>query len=343
MLEESQKLSKDECNAPPLTTEEEPVMEGINTAEAAVSGSIPASQEPDHGAEASEDIIPADPDSVPRPNEDNNIAREQERGETLVEEIRPSVFVSNQHLTGSGENLESLAEDCVAHGDGPGTVAPVVTAGVAEDQLLEDYVGSSSEPQAREPANEENKEEPSQNLAGPETDTRDSAMEKKTNADDDEPTTKSVEPSIGTAAAAEGSNRQCTPENAIQEKTRDDCLPATASPQVAPVSVMSSSPADGAQRERSGGAGDMGSADDRDVDEKGAEQPPAARNQVSQAESGASEQEERGQDTAPPPPPPSDCPPKKVGLMDKIKGEIKVMAAELQKNKEKVGKKMKGL
>jgi len=80
----------------------------------------------------------------------------------------------------------------------------------------------------------------------------------------------------------------------------------------------------------------MGSAGDGDA-ERGAEQSPAGKQ--AESTSGVSEQEEKGQDSSPS----SDCPPKKVGLMNKIKGEIKVMAAELQKNKEKVGKKMKGL
>ena len=89
MLEESRQLSKEGCGASPPATEEERIMQDINAAEAAVSGSIPASQEPDDDPEPSEDITPVDP------------ACEQECEKTLVEEVSPSFFVSNRHLTGS--------------------------------------------------------------------------------------------------------------------------------------------------------------------------------------------------------------------------------------------------
>ncbi|KIL61678.1 hypothetical protein M378DRAFT_848129 [Amanita muscaria Koide BX008] len=310
---------------------------GASEVQVVVSATNPENKNDDENIYQDDEVIPVDPDAQSRPMDD--VACEQEHEESFTEETSPSIYISNR---GTGTADHNNAEPGIS---GSSAGALPVSEGVAEDQLLADYLGPHEPTVSAE--NEGNVEETlaptdSTTPAQFEPRVRDFAVEEdvaRMSINTGESDTEG-ESSTSATVVIDSINEPYKPhrlEN-IQEKTRDNRLP----PLEPSLSASISSSPDASCRTGTGsvlakfrrGRRSSSSATSKD-------DPSELRRSTSTPSHGDSEQDtdrslEGIQEGCAIEGKREDSQSQKVGLMTKIKGEIKVAIGVLQRDKEKV-------
>ncbi|KAM6491291.1 hypothetical protein JOM56_013530 [Amanita muscaria] len=307
---------------------------GASEVQVVVSATNPENKNDDENIYQDDEVIPVDPDAQSRPMDD--VACEQEHEESFTEEASPSIYISNR---GTGTADHNDAEPGTS---GSSAGALPVSEGVAEDQLLADYLGPHEPTVSAE--NGGNVEETPTDSTTPaqfEPRVRDFAVEEdvaRMSINTGESDTEG-ESSTSATVVIDSINEPYKPhrlEN-IQEKTRDNRLP----PLEPSLSASISSSPDASCRTGTGSVLAKFRRGRRSSSATSKDDPSELRRSTSTPSHGDSEQDtdrslEGIQEGCAIEGKREDSQSQKVGLMTKIKGEIKVAIGVLQRDKEKV-------